>query len=55
MLGYDAEATTFGPNDSLTIEQFEIMLAKSKGEEAPAYTGVSPYATRGWVAGAIVL
>ncbi|MCD8035837.1 MAG: InlB B-repeat-containing protein [Clostridiales bacterium] len=48
IIGYDY--IHFGPNDYVTTEQFNIMLAKYKGEVAPAYTGDSPYATRGWVA-----
>ncbi len=53
MLGYDDASTVFGPNDYLTVEQFEIMLAKLNSETVPVYTGLSPYATRGWVASKI--
>lgn len=53
ILGYDE--TTFGPDDFVTIEQFEIMMAKYKGMAPAPYTGASPNATRGYVAGAIVL
>lgn len=53
ILGYDE--TTFGPEDYVTIEQFEIMMAKYKGMTPAPYTGASPNATRGYVAGAIVL
>lgn len=52
ILGYDE--TTFGPDDFVTIEQFEIMVAKYKGMAPAPYTGTSPNATRGYVAGAIV-
>lgn len=51
ILGYSE--TAFGPDDYVTIEQFEIMVAKFRGEAVPAYTGISPNATRGWVAGMI--
>ncbi|MDY4080224.1 MAG: S-layer homology domain-containing protein [Candidatus Metalachnospira sp.] len=53
ILGYDE--TTFGPEDYVTIEQFEIMMAKYKDMTPAPYTGASPNATRGYVAGAIVL
>ena len=39
----------------MTIEQFEIMMVKYKGMTPAPYTGASPNATRGYVAGAIVL
>ncbi|MDD5944920.1 MAG: S-layer homology domain-containing protein [Clostridia bacterium] len=55
MLGYDEAATTFGPDDYVTMEQFEIMTAKYNGEAPAPYTGVSPNATRGWVASLLVL
>lgn len=51
ILGYGNSA--FGPNDFVTEEQFEIMITKYNGGIPAAYTGVSPYATRGWVAGRI--
>ena len=54
-LGYDEAATTFGPDDYVTMEQFEIMTAKYNGEAPAPYTGVSPNATRGWVASLLVL
>ena len=53
VLGYDI--TTFGPDDFVTIEQFDIMMAKYNGEAAAPYTGVSPNATRGYVASRIAL
>ena len=51
ILGYDS--LTFGPDDYVTMEQFEIMIDKYNGETPAAYTGVSSLATRGWVAGKI--
>ncbi len=39
VVGYDSE--TFGPNDYLTMEQFNIMLAKYRGEVVPEYIGTS--------------
>lgn len=53
ILGYDG--TKFGPDDFVTIEQFDIMMAKYNGEAAAPYTGVSPNATRGYVASRIAL
>ncbi len=53
ILGYDS--STFGPNDFVTIEQFEIMITKYGGGVPEAYTGVSPNATRGYIAGRIFI
>ncbi len=53
VLGYDI--TKFGPDDFVTIEQFDIMMAKYNSEAAAPYTGVSPNATRGYVASRIAL
>ncbi len=53
ILGYDG--TKFGPDDFVTIEQFDIMMAKYNSEVAAPYTGVSPNATRGYVASRIAL
>ncbi len=53
VLGYDG--TKFGPDDFVTIEQFDIMMAKYNSEAAAPYTGVSPNATRGYVASRIAL
>ncbi|MCD8036794.1 MAG: leucine-rich repeat protein [Clostridiales bacterium] len=50
--GYDD--TSFGPDDYLTEEQFEMILSRIAGEETQAYTGESSNATRGWVASMIV-
>lgn len=46
--GYDS--TTFGPNDFVTTEQFDLMLDISNGKTPQAYVGGAPYAQRGWVA-----
>lgn len=51
ILGYDS--TAFGPNDYVTTEQFEIMMTKYNGGNPAPYTGVSPLATRGYIAGRI--
>ena len=53
VLGYNI--TKFGPDDFVTIEQFDIMMAKYNGEAVAPYTGVSPNATRGYVASRIAL
>lgn len=51
ILGYDS--TAFGPNDYVTMEQFEIMMTKYNGGVPTPYTGISPLATRGYIAGRI--
>ena len=48
VVGYDA--VTFGPDDYVTEEQFNIMLDKYNGLTAAPYSGISIYATRKWVA-----
>lgn len=53
ILGYDS--MTFGPDDYVTVEQFEIMAAKYKGEEVPEYTGNLALATRVYVAEKIMM
>ncbi len=52
IFGYDD--TSFGPDDYLTEEQFEMILSRIAGEETQTYTGESANATRGWVASMIV-
>ena len=46
--GYDS--TTFGPDDYVTTEQFNLMLDISNGKTPQAYVGGAPNAQRGWVA-----
>ncbi len=52
IVGYDY--ISFGPNDYVTTEQFNIMLAKFNDEVVPNYVGGAANATRGWVANKIV-
>ena len=46
---------TYGPDDFLTTEQFTRMNDIANGRTPEVYVGGAPYATRGWVAGMLVM
>lgn len=46
---------TYGPDDFLTTEQFTRMNDIANGRTPEVYVGGAPYATRGWVAGLLVM
>ena len=46
---------TYGPDDFVTTEQFTRMNDIANGRTPEVYVGGAPYATRGWVAGMIVM
>ena len=46
---------TFGPDDYLTTEQFTRMSDIANGRTPADYVGGAPNATRGWVAGILVM
>ena len=46
---------TYGPDDFITTEQFTRMNDIADGRTPEVYVGGAPYATRGWVAGLLVM
>ncbi len=46
---------TYGPDDFITTEQFTRMNDIANGRTPEVYVGGAPYATRGWVAGMLVM
>ena len=46
---------TYGPDDFLTTEQFTRMNDIANGRTPEVYVGGAPYATRGWVAGMLIM
>ena len=46
---------TYGPDDFVTTEQFTRMNDIANGRTPEVYVGGAPYATRGWVAGMLVM
>ena len=46
---------TYGPDDALTTEQFTRMNDIATGKTPEVYVGGAPNATRGWVAGLLVM